>query len=72
MAEFSRFGNPSQEWQEHVERYGPPPDVPIGKVPAVTIQKSTNKSRDEASEKQMKDEGEQRPLLISSIFINLT
>lgn len=68
MADFSRFGTPSKEWQDHVEKYGPPPDVPIGKVPAVAIQKSTNKIRDEASEKQMKDEGKWQPLISSFIF----
>jgi hypothetical protein len=58
MADFSRFGNPSKEWQDHVEKYGPPPEVPIGKVPAVSIQRSTNQGRDEISEKLMKEEGE--------------
>lgn len=58
MADFSRFGKPSKEWQDHVEKYGATPEVPVGKMTAVAIQKSVNAGREELSAKQMKDEGE--------------
>jgi hypothetical protein len=57
MTDYSRFGIPSREWQEHVEKFGPAPDTPIGKMPAVAIQQSTNASREEVSAQQMKAEG---------------
>jgi hypothetical protein len=58
MADFSRFATPSKEWQEHVEKYGPVPETPVGKMPAVAIQRSTNARREEVSAKYMKTEGE--------------
>lgn len=58
MANFSRFGSPSKEWQEHVEKYGPPPETPISKMSTLAIQRSTNAGREETSAKQMKTEGE--------------
>ena len=45
------------EWNEHVEKYGPAPETPIGKMSALAIQRSTNAGREEASAKQMKIEG---------------
>lgn len=58
MTDFSRFGYPSTEWEDHVEKYGPPPETPIGKMSAVAIQRSTNAGREEASAQQMMAEGE--------------
>jgi hypothetical protein len=60
MANFSRFGSLSEEWQQYVEKYGPPLETPIGKMSTLAIQRSTNAGREELSAKQMKTEGENR------------
>ncbi|KAN0102075.1 alpha/beta-hydrolase [Hyaloscypha variabilis] len=70
MADFSKFGYPSREWQEHVAKYGPAPEAPIGKVPALAIQRSTNAGREEASAKQMKIEGLSSKVDIQTILIH--
>jgi hypothetical protein len=66
MANFSRFGSLSEEWQQHVEKYGPPPETPIGKMSTLAIQRSTNAGREETSAKQMKTEGENRLQICNS------
>jgi acetyl esterase/lipase len=68
MADFSKFGYPSREWQEHVAKYGPAPETSVGKVPALAIQRSTNAGREEASAKQMKIEGK---LYSGTLFLQL-
>ncbi|KAE9369788.1 hypothetical protein N431DRAFT_381125 [Stipitochalara longipes BDJ] len=70
MADFSSFGYPSREWQEHVAKYGPAPETPIGKMPALAIQRSTNAGREEASAKQMKVEGLSSKVDIQTILIH--
>jgi hypothetical protein len=57
MADFSRFGIPSREWLEHIEKFGPAPETPVGKTSALAIQRSTNADREEISAQQMKTEG---------------
>ncbi|KAE9374237.1 alpha/beta-hydrolase [Stipitochalara longipes BDJ] len=57
MTDFSEFANIPKEWQCHVEEHGLPLPAPIGEIPPVVIQKSTNDGREEASRLQILEEG---------------
>jgi hypothetical protein len=68
MADFSELARPSKEWQHHVEVYGTPLPAPIGKMSPVAMQKSTNDGRDEASSRQIIEEGNRKPCFLFETF----
>ncbi|PMD43106.1 alpha/beta-hydrolase [Hyaloscypha variabilis F] len=69
MADFSELARPSKEWQHHVEVYGTPLPAPIGKMSPVAMQKSTNDGRDEASSRQIIEEGLSSAVATQTVYI---
>lgn len=57
MADFSKFGDHSNEWTDYVQAYGTPPPLPISNVAPEKIQETTNRSREEAARRYMAQEG---------------
>lgn len=57
MADYSRFANSTEEWEEHIAKYGKAPEVPVGQMSAQEIQRTVNSGREQLAEQQMIDEG---------------
>jgi hypothetical protein len=57
MADFSRFGTPSKEWNDYAEKYGLPLQLARPGLNPVALQKSTNEGRETDSARRMREEG---------------
>ncbi|OBT81730.1 hypothetical protein VE02_08889 [Pseudogymnoascus sp. 03VT05] len=70
MADFSKFGEISNEWNDYVRIYGTPPPLPVGKVALEKLQETTNRSREEASMRHMAQEDITSKVEIETIHIS--
>ena len=57
MTDYSRFADSTKEWEEHIEKYGKAPEVPVGSMIPLEIQRTINSGREQLAEKQILDEG---------------